>query len=438
MPAPLGHSSVSALPASGTHPHDRSVRRGFTLATIASSDLLISLCMQLYVVTVVGVGSSTDAYFAGQVIPVSIYGILQLPLQRAIIAAFAGRDAAVFPAARLWLMFTVLAACLLGALAALAPFYLRYVFPSLAAGEFRTTTHIFWLQSAAVVLMTGNLILSSLNQVVGRFVQCELVNVTSTVASACVVLATVGELGVVALALGAVFKAALSALAYRAMLRGRIGSGKSPWSEVWSIVRPMVAAGSLSKFAPVVDRSIASAAAAGSLTLLTLAQTIYSAATVLVERAVVAPLLPGLRRQGNSRATVATAGWLALCAVVVVAVVVVGVALAAHSTMIHRWLSAEQLRMLVGCLLALGGFSVGGLSGQWLSAALVVLGRADLSSRVAIYGFLLSVPMKLAAFSLWGIYGLALAISCYYLLNALIMAVLLASIRTTSDSVRAF
>jgi hypothetical protein len=400
-------------------------RRGLSLATLAALDLLIAFAIQLYAVMRVGVGSATDAYFAGQIIPLSLYGIVQLPVQRAVVAVFAIRPDGVYPAARVWLMFTALAGCGMFVLAALAPFLLHYVFPALDATARSTAIHILWIQSATTVLMSGTLVLASLNQVAGRFVRCEVIALASTIASAMLILVTLRELGVVALALGALLKAGLSGLAHRATLGRQLGAGAAPWREIWSVVRPMAAAGTLAKMAPIIDRSIASAAAAGSLTLLTLGQTMYSATTVLAERAIVTPLLPGLRRSGKARDALVTGGWLAACGVVIATVLATGAHLASGIAITQQWLSIGQMEVLVYCLVALMGFGVGGLTGQWLSATLIVFGRADLSSRVALYGFVLSVPLKIVAFAVWGLYGLAFAISCYYVLNALAMAVLL-------------
>jgi O-antigen/teichoic acid export membrane protein len=62
---------------------------------------------------------------------------------------------------------------------------------------------------------------------------------------------------------------------------------------------------------------------------------------------------------------------------------------------------------------------------QWIAAAVVVLGRPDLTAKIMASGFLVGVAIKFAAFHLGGIRGLAIGISVYYLLNALAFLIVL-------------
>jgi peptidoglycan biosynthesis protein MviN/MurJ (putative lipid II flippase) len=211
-----------------------------------------------------------------------------------------------------------------------------------------------------------------------------------------------------------------SAVLARYMQRGPV-----PWQELWRVLRPLASGSAVTKFAPVIDRSIAAAGAPGLLSLLSFAQLLYSAAMGLAERALVAPNLPTIRR-GVSRSelqsvSVRLAGFGLLLALAIT-VAALG---ARYMPLLSERVGASKLLTLSGYLAALTGFAIGGLIGQWSAAALAVLGRAAMVARVAVVGFLVSIPIKFAAFHAAGVLGLALAISGYYLANALVLSLFL-------------
>jgi peptidoglycan biosynthesis protein MviN/MurJ (putative lipid II flippase) len=396
-----------------------------SVAVLAAADLGLAFLTQAAVVVTVGFGLQTDAYFAAQVAPLSVYGILQLALHRAVVAVYSDRGSSGYAAGHL--VAAVLAGALLVMMliAATAPWWFGALFREVADTQMELAIAVIRVQGVTTALLLANIVFTALNQVRGKPVTAELVTIASTAVSAAFAILTVRRLGVLAAVYASLLKATLATLLSSAVLAKHVRRGPVPWGELWRVLRPLASASALTKFAPVVDRAIASAAATGLLSILSFAQLIYNAAMGFAERAVVAPNLPSIRR-GVSREALVAVGMRLAGFGLLLAIAITAAALVARSVrFVSEQVGADHLLTMAGYLAALSGFAVGGLLGQWAAAALAVLGRASLVARVAVAGFLASIPVKLLAFHAGGVLGLALAISGYYVANALVLSMLL-------------
>jgi peptidoglycan biosynthesis protein MviN/MurJ (putative lipid II flippase) len=393
-----------------------------SLVVLAAADLGLAFLTQAIVVVAVGFGAQTDAYFAAQVVPLSAYGILQLALHRAVVAVYSVRGGPRYPAGLL--VIAVLGGALLAMMliAVTAPWWFGLLFGEVADTQLGLALTIIRVQGITTSLLLTNIVLTALNQVRGRPVTNELVTITSTAISTVFALLTVRRLGVLAATYASLLKAAIAMVLSSVVLARHVERGPVPWQELWRVIRPLASGSALTKFAPVIDRAIASAGPAGLLSILSFAQLLYAAAMGLAERAVVAPNLPSIRR-GVSRRALTTVGVRLAGFGLLLAVAISAAALVARSV---PWVSdqvgGDELRTMAAYLAALAGFAIGGLAGQWSAAALAVLGRAGWVARVAVAGFLASIPVKLIAFQMAGVLGVALAISGYYLANALVLS----------------
>jgi peptidoglycan biosynthesis protein MviN/MurJ (putative lipid II flippase) len=394
------------------------LKRLSLLAAFAACDLGISFVVQAFVLVTIGIGSQTDAHYAGQAAPVVILAILQLPVQRAIIVAFARRQDERFPALRVIAIVASLAAACVLSLWCVGPALMKLLYPEFAQSTRDLGLRVLHAQSIAILFSIVNLVLLSLNQIRDRFVQCEITALTSTIISAIFIFVSIHQVGVLAAAYGQILKAVFTTAVFMWMLRHSMSAGPAPWKEIVAVVKPLASAGLFTKLAPVIDRSIASGAASGSMSIFVFAQTIYTAATGIAERAIVAPRLPGLRRESDPRSVMRVVGLLALAGVALVLLLVAGTAVVRHIPALARLVGDERLDLLMVTVIALAGLPIAALTLQWTAAAVVVLGRPDLSAKISL-GFIVGIAIKYAGFRIAGITGLAIGVSIYFLLNAL-------------------
>lgn len=71
-------------------------------------------------------------------------------------------------------------------------------------------------------------------------------------------------------------------------------------------------------------------------------------------------------------------------------------------------------------MVILSGFFSGGILGSVISSAFYAKGDTKTPTRINTILFTIYLPLKFLAFSLYGITGLAISISTYYILNVVV------------------
>ena len=410
------------------------MKRFSALALLAASDLAVGFAVQSFVLVSVGIGSLTDAFFAGQALPLVLLSIIQLPLQRASLSAFSGVTGERYPALKLFSGVFIVLLVLTTLLSVIAPWGVSLIYSSLPPDAQAAAVGVLRIQGLAATFSASNLVMLSLNHLSSRFLYCEMSLLFSGLVGAAVVVATVKYFGVMAAAYGQLVKAMLCGVLYLIPLRGKLSWATPPWDEVKKIVAPLASAGALTKFGPVIDRSIASGAASGSLTVLAFTQWIFTAGIGVAERALIAPRLPGLKKGGLTPATARTATQLAVAGALSALALFLFATAAGSFGGIERRVLPSDTALLAQCAILLIGFPIGSLSVQWMAAAITVYGRPDVTAKIVAWGFFVGVSLKVAGFWLGGIQGLAIGISIYYLLNAAAFVVALKRLSTPAAS----
>jgi peptidoglycan biosynthesis protein MviN/MurJ (putative lipid II flippase) len=194
--------------------------------------------------------------------------------------------------------------------------------------------------------------------------------------------------------------------------------------EAWQRIKPLLLGTVYYKTDPLVDRFLLSSAGSGSLSLYYLAQQIYGAVSQVLNKAIAAPLVPvlsmlhkagdrnGFRRAYHRKllavAIISIAGLLAL--------VLIGQGILALLVG-HGNISASNITQLWWIMIWLGGMFVGGVMGQIASSSFYACGDTITPTRMSMLTYTAYIPSKLVAFYFWGVGGLAIATSVYYITN---------------------
>jgi peptidoglycan biosynthesis protein MviN/MurJ (putative lipid II flippase) len=201
---------------------------------------------------------------------------------------------------------------------------------------------------------------------------------------------------------------------------------------VWSRLRTLVYGSAYYKLDLIVDRVLASLAPPGGLTLLHIAQQIYLAGTSVVSRAIGIPALPifanhvrdgdwhGFRKEFARRITALLA--LSLATLILFGFIGEPVlsALARGSQF-----TGDQVSQFWWLIIALGGMWIGGSVGSVSTAAYYAKGDTHTPTWLSVVTFTFYLPIKVAAFYLYGILGLATSITLFYMANAALQVALL-------------
>jgi putative peptidoglycan lipid II flippase len=194
---------------------------------------------------------------------------------------------------------------------------------------------------------------------------------------------------------------------------------------------PLTAANAYYKSDMLVDRHLLSLAAPGDLSLYSLAHQVFASSSAILGKVWGSNALPSLSRFAANKDR---AGFVLLYKrnLIVLAVASIAaalaVAIAAEPVLTLAVLptraDAGDAQRIALFLVLLSGVLVGGSVGAILAGAFYSLGDTATPTIMSVFTFTVFIVLRVVAFHQAGIEGLCLAVSAYYLTNALLLAVL--------------
>jgi peptidoglycan biosynthesis protein MviN/MurJ (putative lipid II flippase) len=182
---------------------------------------------------------------------------------------------------------------------------------------------------------------------------------------------------------------------------------------------------------PLLDRFLSSMNGAGSLSLLYVAQQIYANLILVTSKAVIAPAVPRLAVEAGG------GGWRAYRRtyrerlLLIALLTSAGVLLLAFGEPMlrlaigHAGVTRENVNTLWLVMIALAGAFAGGVSGQVVSGAFYAAGNTKTPTKVSAIVYTIYLPLKIAIFFKYGLVGLAVTVSAYFVANFLIQLLML-------------
>jgi peptidoglycan biosynthesis protein MviN/MurJ (putative lipid II flippase) len=171
-------------------------------------------------------------------------------------------------------------------------------------------------------------------------------------------------------------------------------------------------------------------APAGGLSLLYLAQQVYGAANEIINKAIAAPMVPllaGQAKSGNWRLFHGTYRkrllWMGFLAGGCYVALFLGGKYFLKILIGHGGITEQNIDLLQSILICLGGIFIGGALGQILSTAFYALTDTVTPTKIGAVVFTLGIALKIFGFFLFGLLGIAIGSSLYYLLAAAVLYV---------------
>ena len=434
------HDVRRAIPAKRVEPVAGATNRSlFTqsawLATLAAINALLALLMTWYVVAHVGVGAQTDAFFASAVIPQFAFILLTTTLLPVLVPLLATRSEPEF-SHDVWSFFSLTGAVFV-LLAVLLYFsanaWVPWLVPGFSAQAKNLTASLTRIQLVSMVLNALIVTLWAAHHARHRFVWVELSAIVANCAGLSFLVLTISHWGIWAAAVNTIFYNSLK-LAFLVPILGRfrLPAWRSPIvTEALQRLKPLLPGQVYLRTDPALDRFLTSMTGAGTLSLLHVAQQIYGSIVLLLGKAVVAPMAPKLavyareerwsayRRHYQSRL-------LLLLAITIAGVLlVIAVAPSLRLFVAELSIGSGNLRTLWLTMVALGGTLVGGAVVQATAGAFYGMGNTKTPTKISTVLYTLYIPIKILAFIKFGLLGLAVSISSYYLTNSVVQLWLL-------------
>ncbi len=392
--------------------------------------------MPWYVVTRLGIGVESDAFFASGALPQLIFLISSFALSQVLVPLLATEDEKTFHRDS-WTIFlgvTVFFTLLAALLFATTRLWVALLVPGFAPLATQLTITLTRIQLLAMIGNASVVVLWSVYYARQKFVWAEVSSLLANAVGLLFLFWTLPVYGITAAAWATVLTLVLKV----ALLMPVLGPWQRPQlnsfvvNETWRRVKPFLLGETYAKSDPLIDRFLTSLTSAGSLSLLYIGQQLYAAANLIMTRAIATPAVPALaiaaksgawgdfrhtyRRRLLSMLGVTLLSYLAFFLVGETALrLLIG----------HGGITAQNVHRLWWVMLALGGLLVGGAAGQVTSGAFYAMGDTRTPTMLFIGTYTVYIPIKIIVFLRYGVIGLAAATSLHLIINFVIQLVTL-------------
>ncbi len=400
--------------------------------------MLATMLSQLLVIRIVGVGPDTDAYIAAQAVPSVLVAIITTALQSVWLPRLAVLSGDVVAWRQEQSIAQGQAALLGGGLILLVGLSIALwqplLYPGLGAQQQQIAMEFSLVMLLAAAFNSQSTLLAVALRARNRFLAAEFTALLGTLLSLVAMYFALPVWGLVVAVWIALARAILVYVVQLGLANWPPVSFKKGWGckETWKLMRPLLFGTSIYKTSPLVDRYWASQTQAGGLTTLSLAQTGMAALATILERAICMPITPSLARH------VAQSDYVGLRLAyrkgvfhISIAVFLLGALLlvlkphflVAITTILNIQIETASALWLM-CLLLLGYLHVAA-SGTVAVAAFYAMGNTKTPVQISMISFIASVGIRSYGYLIFGIPGLVLATSTYYVINMLAMCLFL-------------
>ena len=406
------------------------------LGVLAGANIGVAFLTQWYIFTQLGAGLQTDALFAGMALPQVILLVVSGSLVHVLVPLLAGEDSERLKhdAWAMWVLVGGFFAILTLVLYAAAPWWTPLTVPGFDAAGQALTIELTRIQLIGMLFAAINGVQMAAYHARHRFIGPEAALLGASLAGLLGTVWLLPHYGIAAAAWMISLRMGLqTVLLLPGMGRPVRPDLRSPAVALaWARLKPLLLGTTYYKTDPLVDRFLLSAAGSGSLSLYYLAQQIYAAATYVVNMAIAAPLVPRLstlHKTGQASAfNHAYQRELLLVGVLCLAgLAVLGVAGEPLLNLLvgYSKITDADISTLWQIMMWLGGLFVGGAGGQICATCFYAVGNTTTPTRLSVVTYSIYIPCKIAAFYAYGVMGLALATSLYYLANLFLQMAIL-------------
>jgi len=412
--------------------HRDNINQAAILGFLTSINVLLTFSYQWYIVTVLGPGAETDSFFASMVIPQLFLSVVTGSLMFVLVPILATDIGDSFHQ-EVWNFFIAtgaLFAVITVILFMSSHYWVPLTVPGFSDNSKRLTITLTQIQLVSMIFAALTGVLSSAYNAKQKFVWASLSQVLSAIVGLVLLVYLLKRVGVVAAAWATTFRMFFQ----MALLLPILGVVRKPqlkspsFVKAWAKLKPLFWGNSYTKTDQLVDRVLASMAPVGELSLLHMSQQIYGAVNQVINSAIAGPMVPLLaqnaskgswmefRRISKKRLHVVTA----ISITVFIVIVCIGLPILKYTFSYGRFSEVEIIK-LWWILIALVGVLVGGAMGQILSTSFYSKGDTITPTRVGVLGFTVGVLLKFVGYWSYGVIGVAIGTTVYYLINVMML-----------------
>lgn len=413
----------------------KSVKKFLGLGAVVSANLAMQFAFQWYIIISFGAGPQTDVFFGAQAVPQFILLVLSSSLTMVLIPMLSNKKDHALQTEG-WNYFQAIG-LLFGALALLlfvtAHWWVQWVLPGFKTTNFELAVHLSRIQLLSMIFSALLSVLWSIHSVKQNFYLIETTSILANLISLGLLLLAVHYKNLYAATWISVLRTALQVVFLMRVLgpRQKLIVQSPSFTEAWRKLRTLIAGNIYFKTDTLIDRHLTSAGSGGDLTLLNLAQQLYSMASTILAKTFINTLIPSLSVKAvNQKAEMHLVFRKRLWLLFIISVFLFALIILLGKPLLGflfglKNFDAAAVNRLWLLLVLLFGFWFGGLLGMLTSGTFYAKGDTKTPTRMTVILFSLYLPIKVFIFKRFGIEGLALSISAYMLVSLFLQLFLL-------------
>lgn len=406
------------------------------LGFLSALNIGLLFLFQWHILTQLGPTIETDALLAGMSLPQLVLSIVSGSLMHVLVPLLAGEseEQLIHDAWTFLFLIAIFFSLFAITLSITAIWWVPILVPGFSEVGVSLTIELTRIQLIGMVFSAINGVQWAAYHARQKFIWAEASLILATSFSLFLLLWLLPHFGVFAAALISVLRIALqTGLLFIGMGKPIIPNKKNiAIKKAWIRIRPLLLGTVYYKTDSLIDTYLLSSASAGSLSLYSLAQQIYGAASQLLNRVMAVPLVPLLSRFHKSGDILSFRNAYNRSLFEVAAVCFLGLLILIFfgRSMLdllvgYGELSVNRIEELWWIMLWISGVFVGGAMAQITSSAFYARGDTAILVRISMISYTGFIFCKTAAFYFWGILGLSITTSLYYLTNLAVQSYLL-------------
>jgi putative peptidoglycan lipid II flippase len=406
------------------------------LSIVVIINLALQFLFQWYIIVCFGAGTVTDAFFGTMAVPQFILLILSGSLTLVLVPVMSQYSGITF-LKEAWtyfagagILFTSIALLLL----ITAQWWVHFLFPAFKGDAFVLCLNLSRIQLLAMILSALLSIVWAIHSAKENFILMETSSIIANVIAFSLLYFAIKYYGIYAAAWVSVVKVLLQLI----LLVKILGPYQKPslnspsFKTVWKKLKPLLLGNTYYKTDILIDRHLTSMGVNGELTLFNLAQQIYSMGYSVLSKVLVNTMVPQMAK-ANGSADEKNYNQIFKRRLLISLAITTGIFIL--FAIIGKWVlvfifsfknfDSAYVTKLWWVMIFLGGYWIIGSAGAVTSAAFYAKGNTVTPTRLGAILFTLFIPIKIYCYHRYGIIGLVIAISVYYVTSFLIQLFLL-------------
>jgi putative peptidoglycan lipid II flippase len=406
------------------------------LSIVVIINLALQFLFQWYIIVSFGAGTVTDAFFGAMAVPQFILLVLSGSLTLVLVPILSQYSGITF-LKEAWTYFIgagILFTCVALLLLFTAQWWVHFLFPAFKGDVYVLSLNLARIQLLAMVLSALLSVVWAIHSAKENFFVIEISSIAANTIAFVLLFFAIKYYGIYAAAWVSVIRVLLQ-LIFLINILGpyqKPGFNSPSFKTVWKKLRPLLAGNMYYKTDILVDRHLTSIGSNGELTLFNLAQQIYSAGYSILSKVLVNTMVPQMAK-ANASGDIKQFNQILkkrlLLSLFITAVVFMLIAI------LGKWglefifsfknFDSIYISKLRWIMIFLAGYWIFGLVCAITASAFYAKGDTVTPTRLGVVLFTLFIPVKIYCYYQYGITGLAIAISVYYLTSFVIQLFLL-------------